>query len=899
VTGGINLGAHVRQARSAQFSTDFRRFGGRFMSSSEPARPAPAPPKTELSLSKGASIGRYIILGPLGRGGMGEVYAAYDPELNRKIAIKLLHARGGASTVDGHTRLLREAQAIARLSHPNVVVVYDVGTFQDTVFIAMEFLEGNTLGYWLQAQQRTWRDVVDVFLLAGRGLVAAHAAGLVHRDFKPDNVMITKGGQVRVMDFGLAREENRDEPVALAIRTLNAGALAAAVAATIPPDVDPDATMKLDGAAPGDAVPKRSATPASGYLRMKLTQTGAMLGTPAYMAPEQFAGTGGDARTDQFAFSVALYEGLYGSRPFAGNDVATVMANVLAGRLAEPPDNSHVPGWIRKTLLRGLSTRLEDRFPSMAELLAALSRDPATRQRRWIAAVAAVCALVAVGVGIQRLSANQRTVCAGGAARAATAWGVVQRKAVENAFIGSGHRHATQTFATMAGVLDGYLARWTGMYTEACEATQVRGEQSAEVLDLRMECLNERLTGLRALTTVFQTADTNVVENAVGAANALSSSDRCADVAMLRAVIRPPDAPAKHAEVERLKDEVAKINALASAGRCDQARTVGVPVLQAAKRLEYKPLEAEISYALGRLFDTCLDPKEALADLEDAVMAAEASRHDEIAIDAAAMLGSAYADLTHDVRLARQWVRLAEAILARFPGHPHLEARVAACRAVVLYFEGRFEESLGEEQRVWAIRSAAFGPSSVEVAMSNNNLATTLHELGRDQEAATSIHRAIETFVRMLGEDNGRVALASLNECEILTALGRYAEARASVANALRIWHLQGGSSFYMSAAVLYQGQLELAEGHAGAAVSFLERALPLLGTQDRHLTASAQFSLSRALLMLSSRNLPRALELARSARSSISGEPASEGLARKIEAWQQQVGAAKSRASR
>jgi serine/threonine protein kinase/tetratricopeptide (TPR) repeat protein len=877
------------------------------MSSPEPGRPAPASAlsKGQLSLSKGASIGRHIILGPLGRGGMGEVYAAYDPELNRKIAIKLLHARGGAATVDGHTRLLREAQAIARLSHPNVVVVYDVGTFQDTVFIAMEFVEGHTLGYWLHAQQRSWREVVDVFLLAGRGLVAAHTAGLVHRDFKPDNVMITKSGQVRVMDFGLAREEVRDERAPLIVRTSDAVAGAPAgnpasgsdTMSTLAPDVDPDATMKVDGGASGNAA--STAAPPSGYLRLKLTQTGAMLGTPAYMAPEQFAGLGSDARTDQFAFSVALYEGVYGHRPFAGSDVAAVMANVVAGKLADPPENGHVPGWIRKILLRGLSKRLEDRFPSMADLLAALSRDPAIRQRRWLAALTGIVSLVAIGVGIHRLSANQRTMCAGGPARAATAWGAEQRRVVESAFEASGQSRAPQTFATAAGVLDTYVARWTSMYAEACEATQVRGEQSAEVLDLRMECLNERLSGLRALTTVFESADNGVVENAVSAANALPSPDRCADVPMLRAVIRPPDAPAKHAEVERLKEEVAKVNALASAGRCDQARTVGVPVLEAAKRLEYKPLEAEISYALGRLFDTCLDPKEAVADLEDAVMAAEASRHDEIAIDAAAMLGSAYADLTHDVRLARGWLRLAEAISSRFPGHPLLQAHVAACRAVVLYQEGRFEESLVEEQRVLAFRSSTFGPASVEVAMSDNNLGTVLHELGRDQEAATSIHRAIEIFVKLAGEDNGRVALASLNECEILNALGRYDEARAAVKNARRIWQRQGGSSFYLGASLLYEGKLDLAQGNSRDAIGSLERALALLGMQDRHLTADANFSLARALVTLSGKNLPRALDLARTARTTVAGEPAAEGLVRKIDAWQGQVVAAKSRAGR
>src|SRR6185295_13199762 len=214
--------------------------------SAEPVGPPPGGAGSEAGLAKGATIGRYVVLGLLGRGGMGEVYAAYDPELDRKIAVKLLRARPGSSTADGRTRLLREAQAIARLSHPNVVVVFDVGTFQDSVFIAMEFVEGHTLGYWMQAKARQWKEVLEVFQAAGRGLIAAHTAGLVHRDFKPDNVMITKTGQVRVMDFGLARQETAENQPSLAEQvTLDAAARAAALAVTAAPGADPDDTMKL------------------------------------------------------------------------------------------------------------------------------------------------------------------------------------------------------------------------------------------------------------------------------------------------------------------------------------------------------------------------------------------------------------------------------------------------------------------------------------------------------------------------------------------------------------------------------------------------------------------------------------------------------------------------------
>src|SRR5215475_6514649 len=168
------------------------------------------PDTVPAALARGAGIGRYIVLAMVGRGGMGEVYAAYDPELDRKVAVKLLRVKpgNGVSLTEGRQRTLREAQAIARLSHPNVVVVYDVGTFRDQVFIAMEFVDGNTVTYWLAAQPRSWQEVLRVFRAAGRGLVAAHEKGLVHRDFKPDNVMVGRDNQVRVMDFGLARQVN-------------------------------------------------------------------------------------------------------------------------------------------------------------------------------------------------------------------------------------------------------------------------------------------------------------------------------------------------------------------------------------------------------------------------------------------------------------------------------------------------------------------------------------------------------------------------------------------------------------------------------------------------------------------------------------------------------------------
>jgi serine/threonine protein kinase len=223
--------------------------------------------REEPPLEGGAHIGRYVILHRHGTGGMGHVYAAYDPELDRKVALKLVRPRYASKknrkgTSQAHARMMREAQALARLSHPNVVAIHDVGLYEGQLFLAMDFVEGQTLDRWVTARKRTWQEVVGVYLQAGHGLAGAHAAGLVHRDFKPQNAIVGGDGRVRVLDFGLAHRQNTDE----SSRSL-----------------DSSPVMRRAIAAP-------------------LTVDGAVVGTPAYMAPEQHLRKSTDARTDQFAF---------------------------------------------------------------------------------------------------------------------------------------------------------------------------------------------------------------------------------------------------------------------------------------------------------------------------------------------------------------------------------------------------------------------------------------------------------------------------------------------------------------------------------------------------------------------------------------------------------------------
>jgi serine/threonine protein kinase len=318
------------------------------------------------TLGPGDAIGRYRIRERIGEGGMGVVYAAEDRDLGRVVAIKLLHTRYGTEAESQQHRLLREAQALARVSHRNLVMVFDVGSLHGRVWIAMEYVAGDTLEEWLAREHRSWAEIVGVLAEAGRGLAAVHAAGLVHRDFKPGNVVVRKDGTVQVLDFGLAvrvgDEEEERQRVAAA------------------PDLD--------------------------ALAANLTTTGAFMGTPAYMAPEQFMMRPTDGRADQFALCVALYEALYGHRPFKGRDIAELMSRTLEGLTSLPSEMPGLPLSVRQVLYRGLQRDPDARFPDMAALVEALeaTRAPARPSsggwRRFAAGMFVGVAVLAVGVGV-------------------------------------------------------------------------------------------------------------------------------------------------------------------------------------------------------------------------------------------------------------------------------------------------------------------------------------------------------------------------------------------------------------------------------------------------------------------------------------------------------------------
>jgi tetratricopeptide (TPR) repeat protein len=605
------------------------------------------------------------------------------------------------------------------------------------------------------------------------------------------------------------------------------------------------------------------------------------------MSAEQFAGRRTDARTDQFSFCAALYRALYGVHPFDDTQLGTLIASVAAGRVLPSPATSTVPPWLRRVLLRGLSANPDDRYPSMTELLAALGREQELRRRRRLVLGAGALLVAVLAAGAQRLATRQRLTCDGGATHSATAWTPARREAIEKAFAATGSRHAVQAFTGAAALIDRYVTSWTGQFKQSCEATHVRGEQSTDMLDLRMACLNERLASVRALADTFVSADAKMVDQAIIAAGALPALEPCSDIAALRAIVKPPDDPVKRRLVVDLREQLATVHALRSAGRCDQAMRLGRPLLESARQLGYLPLQAESSYALGRMFDTCSDPRQALVDLEDAVMAAEASRHDAVAIEAAAMLASAYADRTDSARAARQWLRLAEAMLARFPGHPVLEARVTASRSIVLRREGRLEDALVVSQRAVVLQEALLGPTSPDVAISHNNIAVILHDLGRDQEAEAAIRRCADIIRGTIGDDTHQFALASINEAEILTELGKHDAARAAIERGLAIWRQQAASDFLIGYGLLDQGKLELAERRPRSAIATLEKALSLLEGQDaryhrRDPVRAGTRAGRRIVRQPRARGRPR-----RQGPRAVGDDPSAARLVRNIDSWQ------------
>jgi eukaryotic-like serine/threonine-protein kinase len=751
------------------------------------------------TLGRGTPLDRYVVLDPLGEGGMGMVYAAYDSVLDRKVALKLLppdDLEAGTEQNSGRARLLREAQAMARLSHPNVVAVYDVYQHGAQVFMAMELVEGQTLLQWQREKPRTWREILAAFLDAGRGLAAAHAAGLVHRDFKPTNVLVGKDGRVRVTDFGLAREHHAPpEPVS--------------IESTPSPDTSPVKPHSL--------------------LELELTQRGAVMGTPAYMAPEQFRGATADARGDQFSFAVSLWEALYGERPFEGASASERRENVLAGRIQPPPPYSKVPPWVNRALLRALNTAPDSRYPSLDALLAVLERDPARVRRRWVAGVA-LCLLVIGSSVMAWTSWRQRlaNLCTGSQQKLTGIWDVPRQSSIEKAFVGTGLSYAPDTWGRVRTALTAYTQAWAEMHQDTCAATRIRGEQSEPVMSLRMACLESRRQELAALTEVFTDADATVVEKAISATSALRPLQGCADVEALMSEVKPPEDAIVRKSVNVARGQLARVKALTEAGKYKEALELATEVEARTATLGYNPIRAEALFMKAWTQIISGENQGVAPLLMQALWLAHASRHDTVATAAAVRLMGYYSSRGSQEETER-WEHLAEASLDRLGEQGELRAIFFNNRGLAFYHQGKFPEAYEAFDRAFALAEQTLGPAHATTLRYATNSLAALDNM----DLVDDSQRALVTLVRLgennLGPDHPFLTQPLMNLANMYAIQGRIPEARQLLDRVREIGKqaYRNGSEEWANFHIAY-GDLEANDGHDVKALEHYEEAARL-----------------------------------------------------------------------
>jgi eukaryotic-like serine/threonine-protein kinase len=673
-----------------------------------------------VELAKGVFVGRFMILDTLGAGGMAVVYRAYDPQLDRQVAIKVVRGErlgDDSSGSGGQKRLFREAQLLARVTHPNVVTVHEVGLVDQQVFIAQELMGGGTLGGWVRAERRPWPEVLRRFVLAGRGLAAAHDRGLVHRDFKPENVLLGSDGSVRVSDFGLARSAD---------------------AAHVFVERD-------DGGSPAGALDETQPGP---VLSGVDTELGARVGTPAYMAPEQHRGERADARSDQFSFCVSLYEALYGVSPFSGDTVAARVAAVLEGQL-RPAPVSPVPARVRRALLRGLSVDPAARWPSLEPLLAALEVDPAAPRRRLVLGVlAAVVVAGAVGGGyLMRARAPVAEVsCGGGEEKLAGAWDDARRQAVRDAFTRAGRPPGDRALATVEAHLDGWTAGFTRQHREACE----RRTESSDMLDRRMACLDRRRQELAAVTELLGAADAQIAEKAVQTVANLTPATSCGDLQALRELATP--GPEIAARVVAIRAEAARAKALQGAGKYAKALEIARLVLPEARAVDHPPALAELLYLVGTLEERTGALEAAEGTLTEAAFTAEAAHHTEIDARAGLQLVRLLGYSLSRFDAAHRWTLHVEAALERAGPNEPLAVEHERMLGVLANAEAKPAEGLTHLRRALALAERGEGATQITVASIHNSLGNALYGAGKLAPAEAEYRQSLASYEALLGE---------------------------------------------------------------------------------------------------------------------------------------------------
>ena len=722
---------------------------------------------------------RYQILERVGIGAMGVVYAAFDRVLDRKVALKVLRPdRVVGRDARAQARLVREAKILARLSHPNVIVVYDVSQGEFGVVMAMELVTGRTLGAWLADRQYPSQyEILTTFLAVGRGLAAAHAAGVVHRDLKPDNVLVGDDGRVRVTDFGLAHSPR-----------------------------------KQSGAAP----------PAAGAPMDESRFF--IAGTPRYMAPEQYLGHPADASSDQFAFAVSLYEALYREPPFPLTSNPERLAAIRAGEFA-PPARSGVSRGLRAALRRGLQADPARRFPSMDAMCDAI--DPARRRRLYLIAGSAASSVVAGLLGALVLAPVPDPLevsCEDAAQHLAGVWDSAVRRDLDIAIAATQDPGPGQQWADVARDLDATVTVWARQYDATCATARASTGAERDQAAVTLACLERSLEWLRTATNMAARADAGTLALLARRRLPAYMNDACGHPDDARRFEQLPVEPDIRQRVGELRMQLFEVWTLDGEGRLQEALALARRTADESTATGFAPVIAEALFLRGAVEHKMGALTDAQRTLERALATAETASHDgkipEIWLELALL----------DIALGRfdeasRGLDRATAFYSRYPLSPATTARLGAGRASILRAQGRHREAIEAE----AQRLASKPDNELEVASSLVVQAISHAKLG-DLEIALDLNRrALTIRERHLGPEHSRVAGVLNNIGALLTEQGDYEEARRHLQRALAIREKLGvGSEVEVSHVVLNLGLLARERDLPGEARAHFERVLAL-----------------------------------------------------------------------
>jgi tRNA A-37 threonylcarbamoyl transferase component Bud32/tetratricopeptide (TPR) repeat protein len=705
------------------------------------------------SIAEGTHVGRFIVLDAIGKGGFSVVYRAFDPQLNRVIALKLLRAKAhdAAELASRRDRLLREAQALAAVSHRNIVAVHDAGTHGGEVFLAMELLAGDTVLDWARRGARSAREIVDAYCGACAGLAAAHDAGLIHRDVKPANMIVTTDGELKVLDFGLARAA--DEPESASSRASAATPGAKHGAASAPTD----------------------------RLHSDITRAGVVLGTPAYMAPEQHLEQRATPLSDQYSLCVSLYQSLYGELPFRGDDEAAMRAEIVAGRVRAAPRGAKVPRALRAIVLHGMACEPERRYESVRKLGAQLRWFLGRRRRRIrLALIAAGVAFLGGAVSVAAIARAPSAVCTGTERHWQGVWDPSVAGVVHASFAATGKPHAEDTFERVAAGMDAYRQAWIDLHHASCRATHVFGEQSAAELDRRMACLDRKLAKAETLVAALRGPQASeILDHAVLAVVELPRElGQCRDdgaaSATLDADVRP--------KYDELRRELDRLDLLLKTGRYSDALKDASVLVGRASALGVGELESDAHALLGSLLLSLSRPVESDEQLR-------------LALRASARVGDAH-------RAASQWLNLVR-LISNYEAKPEgasealFSARLAVESSGDVKLRLRWLNEASDLARLtgdfdlaldWAQQALALLADSKEIdgkteAQVYKQACIALTMLGRPNEALAYANKEYEVLRDEFGERHPRVAFALSTIGIVLSGAGDY---RAALEHARR-----------------------------------------------------------------------------------------------------------------